>query len=123
MVRQAKADGAPVAAGRMRWALLKDPMKLSGDQRTTLAEITRINAPIYRAYLIKEQVREAFKIKGEKGKALPRGCDLLGQTLPPARDGRTRPHPDHLPGDHRQRPDSAPGQRARRCHEHPRPGP
>lgn len=28
------------------------------------------NKPLYRAYLIKEQLREAFKVKGDNGKAL-----------------------------------------------------
>jgi transposase len=70
ITREAKAAGQQIATGPARWALLKDPLNLSTDQRTTIAEIKRTNAPLYRAYLIKEQLREAFKVKGEAGRAL-----------------------------------------------------
>jgi Transposase and inactivated derivatives len=43
-----------------RWALLKNPPKLTGEQRTTLAAIQADNGPLYRAYLLKEQLREIF---------------------------------------------------------------
>jgi transposase len=56
-----------------RWALLKNPDALSGDQKTTLAVIAKINGPLYRAYLLKEQLREVFAAKGDKGKALLAG--------------------------------------------------
>ncbi len=43
-----------------RWALLKNPPNLTGDQRSTLAGIARANGGLYRAYLLKEQLREIF---------------------------------------------------------------
>jgi transposase len=43
-----------------RWALLKNPPNLTGDQRTTLASIAKSNGGLYRAYLLKEQLREIF---------------------------------------------------------------
>ncbi|MDQ2709843.1 MAG: transposase [Actinomycetota bacterium] len=43
-----------------RWALLKNPPNLTGDQRTTLASIAKTNGGLYRAYLLKEQLREIF---------------------------------------------------------------
>jgi transposase len=52
------------------WAVRKNPADLSGEQRTSLALITRTNTTLYRAYLLKEQLREVFKIKGKKGKRL-----------------------------------------------------
>ncbi|MGH3857972.1 MAG: ISL3 family transposase [Pseudonocardiaceae bacterium] len=43
-----------------RWALLKNPPNLTGDQRTALAGIQADNGALYRAYLLKEQLREIF---------------------------------------------------------------
>ena len=43
-----------------RWALLKNPPNLTGDQRTTLAGIAKANGGLYRAYLLKEQLRAIF---------------------------------------------------------------
>jgi transposase len=43
-----------------RWALLKNPADLTGTQRTTLADIEATNADLYRAYLLKEQLRHVF---------------------------------------------------------------
>ena len=36
---------------KTRWALLKNPPELTGDQRTTLAAITKDNGTLNRAYL------------------------------------------------------------------------
>jgi transposase len=86
------AGGAGLAPGA-RWALLKDPGKLSPDQRTVLASLQKINGPLYRGYLMKEQLRDVFKAKADGGAALLAGllswcsrCRIpefvkLGQTL------------------------------------------
>lgn len=55
------------------WALRKDYAKLSPGQRGSLAQIAVTNRPLYKGYLIKEQIREAFKVKGDDGKSLMRG--------------------------------------------------
>ncbi len=55
------------------WALRKDYAKLSPGQRGSLAQIAVTNKPLYKGYLIKEQIREAFKVKGDQGKSLMRG--------------------------------------------------
>lgn len=44
-----------------RWALLKNPPDLTGEQRTTLASIQADNGVLYRAYLLKEQLRMIFQ--------------------------------------------------------------
>jgi len=44
-----------------RWALLKNPSKLTGDQRATLVGIVKANGGLYRAYLLKEQLRAIFQ--------------------------------------------------------------
>ena len=59
--------------GKGLWALRKKPQNLTGKQRTALAGIKRDNSHLYTGYLIKEQVREMFKVKGDDGKALLTG--------------------------------------------------
>lgn len=53
-----------------RWALWKNPDRLSDTQRQTLAVIQKTNKPLYRAYLLKEQLREIVAVKGDDGKLL-----------------------------------------------------
>ncbi len=43
-----------------RFALWKNPDKLTGRQREKLAWIATLNAPVYRAYLLKEQLRQIY---------------------------------------------------------------
>ena len=45
-----------------RWALLKNPPNLTGNQRATLAGIAKANGGLYRAYLLKEQLRAIFQV-------------------------------------------------------------
>lgn len=56
-----------------RWALVKNPGDLTGEQRTTLAKIAKTNNGLYRAYLLKEQLRAVFAAKGHAGKVLLAG--------------------------------------------------
>jgi len=56
-----------------RWALVKNPEDLTGAQRTTLAGIAVTNKAIYRAYLLKEQLRAVFAAKGKHGRVLLAG--------------------------------------------------
>jgi transposase len=63
MAARLRAGGHDDEAAAMkgsRWALLKNPPNLTGDQRTTLASIAKANGGLYRAYLLKEQLREIF---------------------------------------------------------------
>ncbi len=55
------------------WAVRKNPADLTGEQRTSLAAITTTNATLYRAYLLKEQLREVFRVKGRDGRRLLAG--------------------------------------------------
>jgi transposase len=45
-----------------RYALWKNPEDLTRRQTAKLADIARINKPLYRAYLLKEQLREVFRL-------------------------------------------------------------
>ena len=67
-----RGDEAATLGTGMR-ALRKDERKLTPAQRGTLAQIAVVNKPLYKGYLIKEQIREAFKVKGDQGKTLMRG--------------------------------------------------
>lgn len=55
---------------RMRFALWRGPADHSEKQKTRMASIKRHNKPLYRAYLLKEQLREVIRLKGEEGIAL-----------------------------------------------------
>jgi transposase len=51
--RTGRADQATTIK-HTRWALLKNPPDLTGEQRTTLAAIAQDNGALYRAYLLKD---------------------------------------------------------------------
>ena len=70
--RDGKTDQA-TALKNSRWALLKNPPDLTSDQRTTVAAIAKTNHPLYRAYLLKEQLCEVFATKGATGRQLLAG--------------------------------------------------
>ena len=72
-LRAAGHEDQAAALGTGMWALRKKPQNLTGNQRTALAVIAEQNKPMYKGYLIKEQLREALKVKGEDGKTLLRG--------------------------------------------------
>jgi transposase len=53
-----------------RFALWKNRPDLTRRQHAKLARIAEVNRPLYRAYLLKEELRLVFKIKGPHGVAL-----------------------------------------------------
>lgn len=61
-------------AGRLvkgtRWALLKDPGALTDTQKGTLALLAKINSPLYRGYLLKEQLRAIYSASSTQAPAL-----------------------------------------------------
>ena len=57
----------------LMWAVRKNPADLSGEQKTSLAGIQGTNKTLYRAYLLKEQLREVFRVKGDQGRKLLAG--------------------------------------------------
>lgn len=74
------------------WALRKNPADLAGEQRTSLATIQTTNKTLYRAYQLKEQLRELLRVKGDDGRKLLAGW--LSWAM-------------HSPSSSRQRPPSA----------------
>ena len=65
-LRAAGRGDEAATLGSGMWALRKDQQKLTPGQRGALAQIAVVNKPLYKGYLIKEQIREAFKVKGER---------------------------------------------------------
>ena len=53
-----------------RYALWKNPENLTDRQQAKLAWVAKVNHQLFRAYLLKEQLREVFVLKGEEGKQL-----------------------------------------------------
>lgn len=60
-LRRGGADGAAFHLKGARWALWKNPENLTARQRRTLAWVQEVNAPLYRAYLLKEALRAVFR--------------------------------------------------------------
>jgi len=53
-----------------RFALWKNPEDLTGRQRAKLAWIAQVNDRLYRAWLLKEELRLVFKLKGVRATVL-----------------------------------------------------
>ena len=53
-----------------RFALWKNPDTLTERQQTKLAEIQKTNKPLYRAYLISQQLREIYRVTHEQATRL-----------------------------------------------------
>ncbi len=53
-----------------RFALWKNPEDLTERQQAKLRDIADTNRPLYRAYLLKEQLRQVFKFAGKVGVSL-----------------------------------------------------
>lgn len=58
-----RTDDLRSALKRSRFALLKSPWNLSATERSKLADVQRANQPLYRAYLLKETLRQALSYK------------------------------------------------------------
>ena len=54
---------------RSMWVLRKNPERLSNPQKQTLAAVERENQPLYRAYLLKEAIRECFQLEPSAARA------------------------------------------------------
>jgi transposase len=69
----ARRDGQTAVAKELkgaRYALWKNPADLTARQGAKLASIAKTNQRLYRAYLLKEQLRQVFALKGADGIAL-----------------------------------------------------
>jgi len=65
--RDAKRMNAPGLVAHLkgcRYALLKNPEHLTDRQAGSLANVARVNNSLYRAYLLKEELRLVFQLRG-----------------------------------------------------------
>ncbi|MFH1330203.1 MAG: ISL3 family transposase [Actinomycetota bacterium] len=72
---QARRSGMRAYAKELkgcRYALWKNPEDLTARQEAKLAWIAKINTRLYRAYLLKEQLRAAIRLKGTRALAMLR---------------------------------------------------
>ena len=76
---------------------LKNPPNLTGDQRTTLAGIAKANGGLYRAYLLKEQLRAIFQASRADARALLGGWIAWASPVPPRRSSSS-PRPSSTTG-------------------------
>ncbi len=56
-------DGASAWVKRTRWALVKDPGRLSTSQRLVLEELRRGRSVLYRAWQLKEALRDVYRLR------------------------------------------------------------
>ena len=74
-VRVRTMTTAGVTDRHAMWATRKNPPDLTTEQRTSLASIAATNKTLYRAYLLKEQLREPLESKARRvGSCWPGGC-------------------------------------------------
>ena len=80
-----QATGEAQALKRARYALWKNPERLTERQRHQLDWIAKSHPKLWRAYLLKEALRYAFAVKGEEGKeALDRWLNWAQRSRLPA---------------------------------------
>ena len=70
--RQGGDKAGAKALQRCRYALWKNPENLTERQRGKLAWVAKTNERLYRAHLLKEELRLVFHLEGEEAKALLR---------------------------------------------------
>ena len=98
----ASSSGDAKNLSRARYALWKNPENLTGRQEAKLGWIEKTHPYLYRAYLLKEGLRTAFKLKGDDGKHALDPLAIVGRPLPDPRIHRTRAKdpPDTCPSIH-----------------------
>ena len=78
-LRRAGHTAAAAAIKGARWALVKNPIDLTLTQKKTVAEIKRLNQPLYTGYLIKDQLHDVFRLKGDDGRRYLTGAIAWAQ--------------------------------------------
>jgi transposase len=84
--RLGKSNGAGKVIKGTRWALLKHPSALTDSQQGTLALLQKLNSPLYRGYLLKEQLRALYAPESR-----PQAAALLDTWLRAAARSKLKP--------------------------------
>src|SRR5512132_3809863 len=74
-----------------RFALWKNPANLTARQKLKLAHIQQINQRLYRAYLLKEQLRQIYRVD-RRGDRRPQRLAEVGPAMSPRAVRQARPH-------------------------------
>jgi transposase len=86
--RNARRIGAPSLIAHLkgcRYALLKNPDHLNERQRESLSRVASVNKTLYRRYLLKEQFRLVFQLRGREAiQALDDWCSWARRCRIPA---------------------------------------
>ena len=87
-----------------RYALWKNPENLTDRQHAKLSSIQKTNARLYRAYLLKEQLRQIYRLPAEQRDRAARRVDRVGASMSPARRSSSSParSPTSAPGSSRR---------------------
>jgi transposase len=69
-----------------RYALWKNPENLTARQHSKLADVERLNRPLYRAYLLKEQLRQIYRLPARRAIGRAVFCGPWGRRTVPAQN-------------------------------------
>jgi transposase len=120
--RERKGSAEAAVLKGSRWALLKAPENLRAGEHAHLSAVAGLNARVYRAYLLKEELPALYRCGPALGAGAPALVALLGQPLQPRSLREARPHappvprrrPRRHPAPPLQRPDGGAQQQDRR---------
>ena len=105
-----------------RWSLLKSPDKQTINQLSKLGEVQQANKPLYRAFLLKEELRLLYQLDRSQARAsAPRQLARLGVPVPARAVHQARPHDPPPPRRDPQRDPSRAQQRPTRRAQQPHP--
>jgi len=105
-----------------RWSLLKSPAKQTMDQLAKLGEVQQANRPLYRAFLLKEELRLLYQLEDPRPRArASRQLADLGFTVPIGAVHKARPHHPPPPRRDPRRHPTRTQQRAPRRPQQPHP--
>ena len=104
-----------------RFAVWKNPENLTDRQAAKLATIQQTNARLYRAYLLKEQLRQIYRLPAAAAEPTAGPMAGVGASLPAAVVREARPHDHRTARRDPRRDPSRPLQRPHRADQHPDP--
>ena len=105
-----------------RWSLLKAPAKQKPQQLELLAEVQQANKALFRAFLLKEELRLLYQPRASRARAgAPRRLARLGLQIEARAVRQARPHHPPAPRRHPRRDPPRPHQRPPRGPQQPHP--
>jgi len=94
--RRMKGDGYEPVLTKSRWCLLKRPENLTGTQKVKLKDLVRYNLQSVRAYLLKEDFQQLWKLRVHSlGRQIPRPLVPASDALAHRTDEEGRQNATH----------------------------